>query len=180
MTGSILTATNTIGTLIVFDLILLAVLTTTALGLRNALAAVPGRAALLAQQLQAALRDTESLDSANARSDQTLAELEARIGERGGLLETSRQQLQAAKDRVPVTIYVLDQIIQDAHLPWLIMVRRGEAGHAPPGTLLAEWAAGRRFIVYSETAANARRRIEGRFAAAQGYRLGEPESFSLA
>jgi hypothetical protein len=59
------------------------------------------------------------------------------------------------------------------------MVRRGDATQTLSDPAQAEWAAGRRFIVYGEDAANARRRIETRFPPAQGYRAGDPQHYTM-
>ena len=59
-------STDTIGTLIVFDLILVTLLVVAAETLRIRLSAVPDQADLLTQQLQNAIRDTEKLRLSNA------------------------------------------------------------------------------------------------------------------
>jgi hypothetical protein len=169
-----------IGTLIVFDLILVILLVVAAETLRIRLGSVPETAELLTQQLHNAARETEKLRLSNAQSDRVLADLEAQIEERGGVLAETQQRLSDARSRVPTTVIVLEQLIHPTHQPWMITVRRGDPAQAPPGSLLAEWAAGRRYIVYGEDAANARRRIEARFPPSQGYRASEPARFAMS
>jgi len=169
-----------LGTLIVFDLILVTLLVVAAETLRIRLGAVPDTAGLLHQQLQNAARDTEKMRLANAQSERVLADLAAQIEERGGLLAEAQQRLEAGRGRRPTTVIVLEQLIHPSHQPWLVTVRRGDPGQAPAGSLMAEWAAGRRYIVYGDDAANARRRIEARFPPSQGYRATEPQRFTMS
>jgi len=173
-------STDTIGTLIVFDLILVTLLVVAAETLRIRLSAVPDQADLLTQQLQNAIRDTEKLRLSNAQAGRVNGELATKIDERGAVLAEAQQRLQEARNRLPTTVYILEQLIQSAHLPWLVLVRRGDPAQAPPGSLQAEWASGRRFIVYGEDAANARRRIEARFPPSQGYRATDPQRFTMS
>ena len=168
-----------IGTLIVFDLILVTLLVVVAETLRIRLVSVPDQAGLLNQQLQNAARDTEKMRLVNGQSERVLAELATKIEERGGLLAEAQQRLQDGRSRLPTTVIVLEQLIQASHQAWLVTVRRGDPAQAPAGTLQAEWAAGRRYIVYGEDAANARRRIEARFPPSQGYRASEPQRFAM-
>jgi hypothetical protein len=168
-----------LGTLIVFDLILVTVLVVAAETLRIRLGAVPEQAGLLSQQLQNTARDTEKMRLTNAQSERVLAELGAKIEERGGLLTEAQQRLEDGRGRLPTTVFVLEQLIHPSHQPWLTTVRRGDPAQAPAGSLLAEWAAGRRYIVYGDHAANARRRIEARFPPSQGYRASEPQRFTM-
>lgn len=169
-----------IGTLIVFDLILVTLLVVAAETLRIRLGVVPEQAGLLTQQLQNAARDTEKLRLANAQSERVLAELGTQIEERGGLLAEVQQRLEDGRSRLPTTVIVLEQLIHPSHQPWLITVRRGDPARAPSGSLLAEWAAGRRYIVYGDDAANARRRIEARFPPSQGYHASDPQRFTMS
>jgi hypothetical protein len=171
---------DVIGTLIVFDLVLVTMLVVAAETLRIRLSSVPDQANLLTQQLQTALRDAEKLRLANAQSEHVLGELAGKIEERGALLEEVQQRLQDGKSRAPISAVVLEQLIQPSHQPWLTTVRRGERSQAHPGTAQAEWAAGRRFIVYGEDATYARRRIEARFPPAQGYRASDPQRFTMS
>jgi hypothetical protein len=175
-----LVSNDALGTLIVFDLILVTLLVVAAETLRIRLSAVPDQADLLGQQLQNAVRETEKLRLSNAQAERVTAELSTKIDERGAVLLEGQQRLQEARDRAPATVYILEQLIQAAHLPWLITVRRGDPSQAPAATAQAEWAAGRRFIVYGEDAANARRRIEARFPPSQGYRAGDPQRFAMS
>jgi hypothetical protein len=176
-----MTDDNTLfGTLLVFDLILVTLLVVSAETLRIRLFSVPETAEVLTQQLQNAARDTEKMRLANSQSERALAEIETKIEERGGLLAEAQQRLQDARNRAPSTVIVLEQLIHPSHLPWLVTVRRGEPAQAPPGSPQAEWAAGRRYIVYGEDAANARRRIEARFPPSQGYRASEPQNFTVS
>ncbi len=169
-----------IGTLIVFDLILVTLLVVAAETLRIRLGAVPDTAEMLTQQLHNAARDTEKMRLSNSQSERVLAELDAQLEERGGLLAEAQQRLADGRSRVPTTVIVLEQLIHPSHQPWLIAVRRGDPAQAPAGSLMAEWAAGRRYIVYGEDAANARRRIEARFPPSQGYRASEPARFTMS
>jgi hypothetical protein len=169
-----------IGTLIVFDLVLMTLLAVTAETLRIRLAAVPDQAGALNQQLQNAARDTEKLRLANSQSERILNELQIKIDERNSLLLEAQQRLQDGRSRQPTTVIVLEQLIRPSHQPWLVIVRRGDPAHAPAGSLQAEWAAGRRYIVYGEDAANARRRIEARYPPSQGHRAADPLRFTVS
>lgn len=169
-----------LGTLIVFDLILVVLLAVAAETLRIRLGAVPEQAGLLTQQLQNTARDTEKMRLANAQSERALAELTTKIEERRGLLAEAQQRLDDGRTRLPTTVIVLEQLIQPSHQPWLVTVRRGDPAQAPAGSPAAEWAAGRRYIVYGDDAANARRRIEARFPPVQGYRASEPQRFTMS
>jgi hypothetical protein len=169
-----------LGTLIVFDLILVTLLVVAVEMLRIRLTSVPEQAGILNQQLQNAARDTEKMRLANGASERTLAELATQIEERGGLLAEAQQRLQDGRSRAPATVIVLEQLIHPSHLPWLVTVRRGDPAQAGTPGLPGEWAAGRRYIVYGEDAANARRRIEARFPPSQGYRATEPQRFTMS
>lgn len=171
---------DTIGTLIIFDLILVTMLVVAVETLRLRLAAVPDQAELLNQQHQNAVRETEKLRMANAQAERVLAELATRIEERGAALADTQQRLNEAKNRVPTSVYVLEQLIHTSHAPFVVTVRRGDPAQAPPGSIPAEWAVGRRFIVYGDDIANARRRIEARFPPSQGYRVGDPQPFEMS
>jgi hypothetical protein len=171
---------DTIGTLIILDLILVTLLVVAVETLRLRLAAVPTQAEMLTQQYQIAVRDTEKLRLTNGQAERVLAELAAKIEERGAVLADVQQRLQNAKNRLPTSVCVLEQLIHPSQAPFLVTVRRGDPAQAPAGSLQAEWANGRRFIVYGDDIANARRRIEARFPPPQAYRVGDPQPFEMS
>jgi hypothetical protein len=172
-------SSDLIGTLIVFDLVLLTLLGVAVETLRIRLRAVPDTAALLAQQLASTTLELATLKTASARDTQRVADLEAKVEGIETALQDAKQRLQDARQRVPTTVYVLDQIIQPSHRPWLVAVRRGDPSQAPAGAPASDWSQGRRFLVFGDDAANARRRIAVRFPPAQGYRAADPQQIDL-
>jgi hypothetical protein len=177
--GDMSSLANATGTLIVFDIILVVLCFIAAENLRLRLRSIPNQAGLMTQQLNAAFKDVEKLNSSNAHAESCLEELAKEVAEKKGALLDASQRLSDARQRLPTVIYVTEQLIQATYQSWLVIVRRGEPAQVPAGTIAAEWANGRRILVYSDTAANARRRIEARYPPGQGYRASDPQSFSL-
>jgi hypothetical protein len=171
---------ETIGTLIVFDLLFLTLLTVAAQSLRIRLAAIPEEAELMARQLQGAAQDAERLRLSNAEAEQVLAALEPKIAGCNARLLAAQQRLKEVRLRTATPIYVIEQLIQPTHCAWLVIIRRGDPAEAKESGHLAEWAAGRRFVVHSDDVAGAKRRIEARFPAAKGYRTTVPQRFTIS
>ena len=166
---------NSFGTLIVFTIIAVIVLMVMVENLRTRLRSVPEQAEILAQQFALAHNESIASEVAIARDEQLIAGLERQLAQSEAALEEKRQRLSDARNRVPSLVYVLDQIIQLTHRPWLVPVRL-EGVTAKDG----DWVSGRRYLVYGEDIENARRRIEVRFPSREGYRAAEPQPFEVS
>ncbi len=146
-------------------------------GVRTRLRSIPEQAHLLNQQIAAINMENQTADLVKAKAEQMLEEISTEVEETETNLLEARQALHEIRNRLPTVVYVLDQIIQQSHKPWLVIVRNGSAEGTKPGTVEGEWARGRRTLVFAENAGNVRRRIQARYPAAQGYHLNEPQSF---
>lgn len=166
---------NSFGTLIVFTIIAVIVLMVMVENLRTRLRSVPEQAEILTQQYALAHNESVVSEAAITRDQQLIADLERQLAQHEAALEEKRQRLSDARNRIPSLVYVLDQIIQLTHQPWLVPVRL-EGATAKDG----DWASGRRYLVYGEDIENARRRIEVRFPAREGYRAAEPQPFEVS
>ncbi|HEV2673081.1 MAG TPA: hypothetical protein VGV37_00985 [Aliidongia sp.] len=166
---------NSFGTLIVFTIIAVIVLVVMMENLRTRLRSVPEQAEILAQQFALAHNESIASEIAINRDERAVADLERQLAQQEAALDERRQRLSDARNRVPSIVYVLDQIIQLTHRPWLVPVRL-EGATAADG----DWTSGRRYLVYGEDVENARRRIEVRFPSREGYRAAEPQPFDVA
>ncbi|HVJ53319.1 MAG TPA: hypothetical protein VM689_12705 [Aliidongia sp.] len=146
-------------------------------GLKTRLGSIPQQAAMLAQQIVSLHAENNAAEMNRARAEQDLEEISAEIDQTETSLREARQRLHETQHRLPTTVYVLDQIIQNSYQPWLVIVRYGATEDAKPGTIAAEWARGRRILVFAENAANVRRRIQVRYPPPQGYHSSEPQPF---
>ena len=165
---------STFGSLIVFTAISVTILLVMIANMRTRLRSVPETAEILAQQFALAHNEAIISENAIAQSEKIIADLERQLSEQTGAVEERRQRLSDARNRIPSLIYVLDQIIQLSHRPWLVPVRL-EGATATDG----DWIHGRRYLVYGEDVENARRRIEVRYPAREGYRAAEPQEFKV-
>ena len=166
---------NSFGTLIVFTVIAVIICMVLVENLRTHLRSVPEQAEILTQQFALAHNELIASEVAIARDERIIADLERQLAQHEAAVEEKRQRLDDARNRVPSLVYVLDQIIQLTHQPWLVPVRL-EGATAKDG----DWATGRRYLVYGEDIENARRRIEVRFPAREGYRAAEPQPFEVS
>ncbi len=166
---------STFGTLIVFTAIAITVLVVMIANMRTRLRSVPETAEILAQQFALAHNEAIASEATIAQIEKTIADLERHLSEQTGAIEERRQRLSDARNRVPSLIYVLDQIIQITHQPWLVPVRL--EGATPTD---GDWIHGRRYLVYGEDVDNAKRRIEVRYPAREGYRAAEPQEFRVS
>jgi hypothetical protein len=173
-----ITDPTTLAILALADIVLCGLFVIAAEAMRISLRSVPTESALLKRQLEAAQAEALAAQEASLLAEAKLPELEASVMERRHVLLDARQRLDEAKRSAVATVYVLEQVIQPAHRPWLVTVRRGDPSETTGG-LAGEWAAGRRFVIFSEDAEKARRRGEARFQPQQGYRTSEPEPFVL-
>ncbi len=164
-----LDGSNLLGTLIVFDLIVVSVAFVTIQTLRIRLGSVPDTIRIMNQQIEIARRDIEAMSMQSEAKKAKKIEIDHLIEKRQGELADKRVRLTATQNRLPLTITVLDQLIQSTHQPWMVIVRKGYDEVDPDS--------GQRYLVCGDDAANARRRIEARFPAAQGYRISEPVLF---
>lgn len=165
---------NFLGSLIVFTLIAVTILLVMVANMRTRLRSVPETAEILAQQFALAHNEGVISETAIAQSEKAIADLERHLSEQTGAVEERRQRLSDARNRIPSLIYVLDQIIQLSHQPWLVPIRL-EGATATEG----DWLQGRRYLVYGEDIENARRRIEVRYPSREGYRAAEPQEFRV-
>ena len=165
---------NTFGTLIVFTIIAVTILMVMVSNMRTRLRSVPETAEILNQQFSLAHNEAVISETAIAQSQKTIADLERQLAEQQASFEERRQRLSDARNRVPSLVHVLDQIIQQTHQPWLVPVRLEGATETD-----GDWVHGRRYLVYGEDVENARRRIEVRFPAREGYRAAEPQPFKV-
>jgi len=165
---------NLFGTLIVFTVIAVTVLVVMIANLRTRLSSVPKTAEILAQQFALAHNETTLSETLILQHETAIAELEHQLSEQQAAFDERRQRLNDARNRVPSLVYVLDQIIQTSHKPWLVPVRLEGATEAD-----GDWVQGRRYLVYGEDIENVRRRIEVRYPAREGYRAAEPQPFKL-
>jgi hypothetical protein len=165
---------NSLGTLIVFTAIAMTVLAVMVGTMRTRLRSVPETAEILAQQFALAHNEAVLHQGSIEQNEKTIAELEQKLSQQEAALEEKRQRLNDARNRVPSLVYVLDQIIQSSHQPWLVPMRL-EGATAADG----DWVHGRRYLVYGEDEANARRRIEVRYPAREGYRVADPQPFKV-
>jgi len=165
---------SSFGTLIVFTAIAITILIVMISNMRTRLRSVPETAEILAQQFALAHNEAILSETAIAQSDKVIADLERQLSEQTGAVEERRQRLSDARNRIPSLIYVLDQIIQLSHQPWLVPVRL--EGATPTD---GDWIHGRRYLVYGEDVENARRRIEVRYPVREGYRAAEPQEFKV-
>jgi hypothetical protein len=164
-------------TLLVFGVIFCLAAYVTFYGLRTRLASVPNQAAILQQQIAVLTAETGSAQMVLLRVEEELERLRQDIDRTKTRLLEARQMQHEAQNRLPTVIYVLDQIIQSSYLPWVTSVRWD---HPPKGIMAAtaeELRRGRRVLVFADSAANVRRRIEARFPPGQGYHMGEPAPF---
>lgn len=166
---------SSFGTLIVFTIIAVTIFLVMLANLRTRLRSVPETAGILAQQFALAHNEATISEAAIAQSEQAIADLERRLSEQQATFEERRQRLDDARNRVPSLVHVLDQIIQTSHQPWLVPVRLEGATDAD-----GDWIHGRRYLVYGEDVENARRRIDVRYPAREGYRAAEPQPFKVA
>jgi sensor c-di-GMP phosphodiesterase-like protein len=166
---------SSFGTLIVFTVIAATILLVMIANMRTRLRSVPETAEILAQQFAFAHNEATSSETAIAQNEKAIADLERQLSEQMATVEERRQRLSDARNRIPSLVYVLDQIIQLSHQPWLVPVRL-EGAAATDG----DWINGRRYLVYGEDIENARRRIEVRYPAREGYRAAEPQPFKVA
>jgi chromosome segregation ATPase len=167
-------AGSTFGTLIVFTIVAIIVLMVLLENLRTRLRSIPNQAEILAQQFALAHGEATASEAVIGRDERIVADLERQLERLQAALEEKRQRLTDARNRVPSLVYVLDQIIQLSHKPWLVPLRL-EGATAEDG----DWLNGRRYLVYGEDVENARRRIEVRFPAREGYRAAEPQPFDV-
>ncbi|MDB5363545.1 MAG: hypothetical protein JWO51_4842 [Rhodospirillales bacterium] len=166
---------SSFGTLIVFTAIAVTILLIMIANMRTRLRSVPETAEILAQQFAFAHNEAIISEAAIAQNEKTIADLEYQVSEQMATVEERRQRLSDARNRIPSLVYVLDQIIQMSHQPWLVPVRL-EGATATDG----DWINGRRYLVHGEDVENARRRIEVRYPAREGYRAAEPQPFKVA
>jgi hypothetical protein len=166
---------NSFGSLIVFTIIAVTILAIMLANLRTQLRSVPETALILTQQFALAHNEAVISETAIAQSEAAIADLERQLSEQQATFEERRQRLNDARNRTPSLVYVLDQIIQMSHQPWLVPVRLEGATEAD-----GDWIHGRRYLVHGEDVENARRRIEVRYPAREGYRAAEPQPFKVA
>jgi hypothetical protein len=165
---------SSFGTLIVFTIIAVTVLVVMVSNLQTRLSSVPKTAEILAQQFALAHNEAILIQTVIRQHETAIAELERQLSEQQAAFDERRQRLNDARNRIPSLVYVLDQIIQLTHQPWLVPVRLEGATEAD-----GDWVQGRRYLVYGEDIENVRRRIEVRFPAREGYRAAEPQPFKL-
>ncbi|GGF13058.1 hypothetical protein GCM10011611_18460 [Aliidongia dinghuensis] len=170
-----LVSASTFGTLLVFAIVAVIILMVVAENLRVRLRSIPEQAEILAQQFATAHNDAKANEASIDRDERMIAQLEQQLARLEAALEEKRQRLVDARNRVPSVVYVLDQIIQPTHRPWLVPIRLDGAA-AEDG----DWLSGRRYLVYGEDVENARRRVEVRFPQREGYRAAMPEPFELS
>ncbi len=167
-------AGSAFGTLIVFTALAALVLMVLIENLRTRLRSIPNQAEILAQQYALAHGDATASEAAIDRDARAIADLEGQLQRQQAAFEEKRQRLNDARNRVPSIVYVLDQIIQLTHKPWLVPIGLDGATAAD-----GDWVNGRRYLVYGEDIENARRRIEVRFPSREGYRAAEPQPFDV-
>jgi hypothetical protein len=165
---------SSLGAVIVFTFIALIILAVLVENLRTRLRSVPEQAEILAQQFALAHNESIANEAAIARDGRIIADLERQLAQQQAALDERRQRLSDARQRVPSLVYVLDQIIQPTHRPWLVPVRL-EGATAEDG----DWVNGRRYLVHGEDIENARRRVEVRFPVREGYRAADPQPFEI-
>jgi chromosome segregation ATPase len=169
-----LAQSSSFGSLIVFAIIAVTILVVMVANLQTRLRSVPETAEILAQQFALAHNEATLSESAILQHEKTIAELERELSEQQAAFDERRQRLNDARNRIPSLVHVLDQIIQMSHQPWLVPVRLEGATEAD-----GDWVHGRRYLVYGEDVENARRRIEVRYPAREGYRAADPQPFKL-
>ena len=165
---------SSFGTLIVFTIIAVTILMVMLSNLRTRLRSVPETAEILAQQFALAHNEATLSETAIAQHEKAIADMERQLSEQQAAFDERRQRLNDARNRIPSLVHVLDQIIQMTHQPWLVPVRLEGATDAD-----GDWIHGRRYLVYGEDVENARRRIEVRYPAREGYRAADPQPFKL-
>jgi hypothetical protein len=146
-------------------------------GLKTRLRSIPAQAQILRQQIASIHAENDAASSVKARAEQELEEIAAERDKVETSLLEARKRVHEIRNRLPAIIYVLDQIIQSSYQPWVVIVRNGAVDGTKPGTIAAEWAHGRRTLVFADNAANVRRRIQVRYPPAQGYHTSEPQTF---
>ncbi len=170
---------NWIGTILVADLILALLCYISFESLKVRLSSVPEQAAILAQQIATISVENQSALMLIDREAEQAGELQRELDSVETRFIEAQKTLNEIQNRLPAIVYVLDQIIQANYQPWLILVRRGDPKEAAAGSLDAEWANGRRMLVFADNAANVRRRIEVRYPPAQGYMVSDPQLFEI-
>jgi hypothetical protein len=147
--------------------------------LRARLGTVPHQAAALQQQIVALAAEASNGEVARLRIEEQLEGLRQETdGAKTRLLE-AQQTLHELQHRLPMVVYVLDQIIQSSYSPWVVSVRWDYPPKGVPDAIAAEMLRGRRVLVFADNAPNVHRRIEARFPRGQGYHTGEPAPFEV-
>src|SRR5271170_2211130 len=114
---------SSFGSLIVFTAITVTILLVMIANMRTRLRSVPETAEILAQQFALAHNEVTLSQTTIAQSERLIADLERQLSEATATVEERRQRLSDARNRIPSVVYVLDQIIQLSHQPWLVPVR---------------------------------------------------------
>ncbi|HWK46563.1 MAG TPA: hypothetical protein VNT30_17715 [Stellaceae bacterium] len=126
------------------------------------------------QIVQADIKTAKEL----AKADQDAIEtLKQQIVDGEAELDTKAKNFERAKTASGTPVIVVDQTIQPAFEPWLVLVKRQANDPRNNGPLASAWVAGRHFVVFAEDATNAGRRVVARFPANLGYGCGPPEPF---
>jgi len=165
---------SSFGSLIVFTIIAVTILVVMISNLQTRLRSVPETAEILAQQFALAHNEATINETTIIQHEKSIADMERQLSEQQAAFDERRQRLNDARNRIPSLVHVLDQIIQMSHQPWLVPVRLEGATDAD-----GDWVHGRRYLVYGEDVENARRRIEVRYPAREGYRAAEPQPFKI-
>ena len=147
--------------------------------LRARLSTVPHQAAALQQQIAAMTAETTAGAATKLRVEAQLEELRQQVDRETTKLLEAKQSLHELQHRLPTVVYVLDQIIQSSYTPFVITVRWAYPPDGVPAAISAEMLRGRRVLVFADSPANVRRRIDARFPPRQGYHTGEPVPFDL-
>ena len=165
---------STFGTLLVFSVITVTIFFVMVANMRTHLRSVPETAAILEQQFALANNELITHQASIADAERAIGELDRQVAQQQAALDERRQRLADARNRVPSLVFVLDQIIQQSHVPFLIPIML-EGATAADG----DWINGRRYLVYGDDEANALRRIEARYSQREGYRCAPPEPFKV-